>query len=77
MGSVAFTATARACWSVTKDKADPARRLMLPVKCNLTADDTGLAFRITSDGNLPPVVVWEAEPVMVTVTPSRSLYQAS
>ncbi|MEM9418947.1 MAG: AAA family ATPase [Planctomycetota bacterium] len=48
MGSLAFTAAARAVHLVARDKQDPTgqRRLMLPVKNNLGMDRTGWAFRL-------------------------------
>ena len=67
MGSLAYTAAARAVWAVTKDKDDQRRRLMLPVKNNLAADVQGLAYSIESDGpNGGPVVAWEPEPVSIS-----------
>ncbi len=67
MGSLAFIAAARAAWAVTKDKDDPARRLMLPVKNNLAADGTGLAYRLADGGNDAPVVAWEPDPIAIDV----------
>lgn len=61
IGSVAFTAAARAVWAVAKDKDAPPRRLMLPVKNNLAVDGTGLAYRII-DGALS----WEPDPILMT-----------
>jgi putative DNA primase/helicase len=57
LGSVAYVAAARAVWGVVKDTDDPARRLMLPVKQNLSADMGGLAFTVdsTPDG---PAIAW-------------------
>ncbi len=46
MGSLAFTAAARAVWVVSKDKDDPNRRLFTPCKCNLSIEPTSLAFKI-------------------------------
>ena len=46
MGSLAFTAAARAVWGLTHDRDDPERRLMLPIKNNLRPPSAGLAFRI-------------------------------
>ena len=61
MGSLAFTAAARAAWHVTKDPDDPIRRLILPAKMNLAPDPTGLAYRIEDGG-----IHWEADPVRMT-----------
>ncbi len=46
LGSVAWTATARAVWLVAKDPDDEDRRIMSQIKCNLARDKTGLAFRL-------------------------------
>ena len=68
MGSVAFTAAARAVWAVTKDKDDASRRLVLPVKCNLGPDVMGMAYRIeSSESTGAPIVLWDSEPVSVSV----------
>src|SRR5690606_10020909 len=48
MGSLAFVAAARAAYLVLKDPADEDRRLFLPLKNNLGADQTGLAFQVES-----------------------------
>ena len=63
MGSLAFTAAARAVWAVSKDPDCQARRLVLPVKNNLGADESGLAYRIAGE---PPTVDWESELVSLT-----------
>lgn len=65
MGSLAFTAAARAAWMVIRDQNDPDgdRRLFLPVKNNLTADRNGSAYRIR-DRNGGPYVDWEDRPVV-------------
>lgn len=64
MGSLAFTAAARAAWSVSKDPDDPARRLLLPIKNNIAPDVGGLAYRIEPVGvDGCPVVSWEPESV--------------
>jgi hypothetical protein len=66
-GSLAFTAAARAVWAVVRDKDNPARRLLLPIKVNLAPDPTGLAFAVHSDPKTgQPVVVWERGPVLVS-----------
>lgn len=67
MGSLGFTAASRATWAVTRDKLDPARRLVLPVKNNLAPDKGGLAYTLRADGkDVPPHVEWEAAPVMMS-----------
>ena len=58
MGSLAFTAAARAVWLVTRDPEDAERRLMLPVKMNLSAEPRGLGYRIVAGK-----VEWDDEPV--------------
>lgn len=62
LGSLAFTAVARAVWNVVKDPADPNRRLMVPVKLNLSPDPTAMAFRLVEPG----VVQWEPEPIEIS-----------
>jgi hypothetical protein len=66
MGSLAFVAAARASWAIVKDQDNPIRRLFLPVKNNLAADSSGLAYVVKSiDG--APVIAWEREPVHLDV----------
>lgn len=60
LGSRAFTGIARAVWHLSRDPDNKARRLLLPGKCNLSAEGDGLAFTIC--GN-PPALSWEHEPV--------------
>jgi putative DNA primase/helicase len=57
-GSLAFVATARAAWLVTRAANDASRRLLLPMKNNLGGDTRGMAFTIRGG-----VVEWEPEPV--------------
>lgn len=67
MGSVAFTAAARAAYGVVKDKTDPARRLFLPIKANLAPDEHGLAYRIVpSDTPGVARVEWDSVPVDIS-----------
>jgi len=65
IGSLAFVAAARSVWAVSKDKADDARRLLLPIKCNIAPDLTGLAYRIISR-QAGPVVQWESDPISIS-----------
>lgn len=64
-GSLAFAAAARAVWMVTRDEADEDRRTILPVKLNLGARPSGLAYRVRG-GSSGPVVAWEDAPVLAT-----------
>jgi putative DNA primase/helicase len=66
-GSLAFVAAARAAYSVTKDPDDHDRRLILPLKNNLGDDRTGFAYRIIEAENGAPVLVWEDEPVEISL----------
>lgn len=72
VGSIAFTAAARTAWVVTKDKEDPTRRLMLPVKNNLGNDYSGMAYKVETASNDAPVVMWEAEPVEIDINEALS-----
>jgi hypothetical protein len=66
MGSLAFTAAARAVWTIRKDPEDANKRLLLPVKSNLTTAATGLAFTIETTGDSVPTVRWSPDPISVT-----------
>ena len=57
-GSLAFTAAARAVYAIVRDPAEKARRLLLPVKCNLSPDSSGLAYRVESVEGVP-YLHWE------------------
>ena len=74
VGSIAFTAAARTAWAVTKDKTDPARRLMLPVKNNLGNDESGMAYRVETAENKAAVVSWEPNPVEIDVNEALSVH---
>lgn len=65
MGSMAFVAAARAGYAVVRDKENPERRLVLPVKNNLASDLTGVAYSIMNTGNNVPVIAWEKDAVIV------------
>lgn len=58
LGSVAFVAAARIVLAAGKDPADESRRLLVPVKSNLSAPAPALAYRL--DGGK---LEWEPEPV--------------
>lgn len=63
LGSRAFTGLARSVWHLSKDSDDPKRRLLLPGKCNLSAEPDGLAFTIAGD---PASIAWEPDPVAMS-----------
>ena len=64
VGSIAFTAAARAAYVVTRDADDGTRRLMAAAKNNLGCDDTGFAYRL--EGDPTPHVEWEPAPVTIS-----------
>jgi putative DNA primase/helicase len=77
MGSVAFTAAARSVWAIAKDKRDPEgrRRLLLPVKSNISEDQGGLAFGLTKQQGLPnsmPHIEYEPDPVTTSADDALS-----
>jgi hypothetical protein len=65
MGSLAFSAAARACFVVVRDKEDPERRLFLPAKNNIAKDFTGLAYRVVDTENEAGLAVWEDQVVVI------------
>lgn len=69
-GSLAFVAAARAALIVIKDRKNPARRLLLPLKNNLGKDTGGLAFAVQSEtldnGIETSRIEWEREAVTMT-----------
>ncbi len=79
MGSLAFTAAARAVWAVTKDRNDPdgKQRLFLPVKNNLATDTQGLAFTLEPTAAGVPRIRWEPAPVTVDVDEALSAPKAT
>lgn len=58
LGSIGFSAAARVVLAVASDPGDDSRRLLLPVKNNLTPKADVLAFRLW-DGRIE----WDADPV--------------
>ncbi len=64
-GSLAFAAAARVVWMLARDFDNADRRLLLPVKCNIAAEQSGLAFCIQSDAG-GSFVSWESDPVAMT-----------
>jgi putative DNA primase/helicase len=70
-GSLAFVATARAAYIVTRDPGDMTRRLLLPAKNNLGDDRSGYAYRIepatVTGGIVTSRIVWAPDVVTVTV----------
>ena len=63
IGSLAFTAAARIAWQVSVDPEDSSRRLLLLLKSNLDAVQTGLSFEV-KDGR----VEWSDTPVAMTAS---------
>jgi len=70
-GSIAFMAAARAAFSVSKDKDDELRRLVLPVKNNLGPDEGGLAYKVEAVDGIPRIQ-WEPEAVHITAEDALS-----
>jgi hypothetical protein len=64
LGSRAFSGVARSVLHVVRDPEQKNRRLLLPGKCNLAPESTGLAF--TVGGIIVPTISWESEPVMLS-----------
>lgn len=82
-GSIAFGAICRVVLGVAPDSNDEdgKRRVLLPVKGNLSPDPEGIGYRIEtaqrpSTGGLrniteedqPPMLIWDKEPVLIDAT---------
>lgn len=61
IGSVAFTAFARAVYAIVRDPDDPDTRLMLCLKNNLARDNVGYRYTLRSTADDIPYVVWDEE----------------
>jgi putative DNA primase/helicase len=57
-GSLAFVASARMAWLVSKDPQNHARRRFVPSKANIISTPTGMAFQIVGGS-----IQWEPEPL--------------
>lgn len=82
-GSLAFVAVARAAFLVIKDPIHADQRLLLPIKCNLSADRQGLSFRVESVSigtGTAPRLVFDNEPVAIAadeaLNETRSIKEA-
>jgi len=63
-GSMGFVAAARAVWTVCRDETNPGRRLLLPLKNNLSPAARGLAYTIRStDPTSAAAIAWDSTPL--------------
>ena len=63
MGSLAFVALARTAWMIVNDSENPNGRLLLPIKNNISADTSGLAYTIESTLAAAPTIHWSKDAV--------------
>ena len=75
MGSLAFIATARAAFIVTKDPDNPHRRMFMPAKNNIAKENVGLAYSIVEAENGAPVIAWEPDPITITADEALAIPQ--
>jgi hypothetical protein len=67
-GSMGYVATARAVWTVCRDRNTPGRHLMLPLKNNLAPAACGLAYTLEPHPDFAaPVVRWHPDPIEISV----------
>jgi hypothetical protein len=76
IGSTAFGAAVRTAFLTTPDKANPDRRLFLPIKSNISRNCDGLAFRVEAHVLPSSIatsrVAWEAGSVKMTASEALS-----
>ena len=65
-GSGAYVAAARSAMLVGRDPLNPDRRVLVSLKCNLSKEPEGIAYKIKSNTEDLPVVQWEPDFVNVT-----------
>jgi len=75
LGSVAWSAAARAAWAIVRDPEDDKRRLMLNIKNNVGLETLGMAYRIgvpddpdahpVESVNQTPQLLWEEDPITI------------
>jgi len=77
LGSIGWTAAARAAWAVVRDPDNAARRLLLNIKNNVGSEALGMAFRLDASacggdgvGDLSglsavPRIAWEEAPLTI------------
>jgi len=77
-GSIAFVASSRSAYLVSKDPEDEERRLFLKIKNNLSNYSGGISFTVEShklpNGIEISKVVWGDEPVTITADEVLSYY---
>ena len=71
-GSLAFVAAARVVLMATGDPDDEDRKLLLPVKNNLSPEAEGIGYKIVTrpvtNDIIAPYVAWDSEPVTVSAS---------
>jgi putative DNA primase/helicase len=82
IGSVAFTAQARAVFIVTPDEADETRLLLIPSKMNIAPIKYGLAYRIEGclihhdDAEIATSrIMYESAPVTITADAALAAHE--
>ncbi|PYP91697.1 MAG: hypothetical protein DMG65_06535 [Candidatus Angelobacter sp. Gp1-AA117] len=65
-GSIAYIAAVRIAWMFLKDRNNPQRNFMLPLKCNIGPTPDGVAYSI-QETDSGPRVVWESQPIKVNL----------
>jgi hypothetical protein len=66
-GSMGFVAAARAVWTICRDRENPGRHLMIPVKNNLAPTACGLTYSIEPHPKISvPVIHWHPAPIEIS-----------
>lgn len=66
-GTMGFVGFARTVWTISRDRRDPKRRVVVPAKNNLGPTDDALAYSIAVHQELDvPMLAWEPQPLSTT-----------
>jgi putative DNA primase/helicase len=65
-GSMGFVSAARSVWTVCRDHSEPGNHFFLPLKTNLSAPASGLAYKIDAHESGYAMIRWDPTPATIS-----------